>query len=402
MKTMKIGSFFLLLCCSTAFAREHRFQLTETEKEWIKAHPVIRVANEMDWPPFDFNEFGKAKGLAIDHLELLAGKTGLTLEYVHGHTWGELIELFGRGKIDVMPVFYINEARKAYTLYTTPYYRGKLAVFTNTDSNVWRVDLLGKRVGMETGHGSIPLVKRKIPGIEITEVDRKVELVRRLATGQLDAIIGNPFVFYHIAKENQLKNILLSDFVNMSEAEQRDTSLHIGVRKDWPVLHGILQKAMDAVTHEEMADIRKKWADIEIVRKLNWGLVAQISGMVALGLMLLIWHNRRLKRTVALKTGELKNLNEQLELKVEKRTSELLEVNERLSQSLEEVKTLRGIIPICSYCKKIRDDQGAWEVIEAYIGKHSDARFSHGACPDCYDKQMKEMKNEGPKEFSDR
>ena len=60
--------------------------------------------------------------------------------------------------------------------------------------------------------------------------------------------------------------------------------------------------------------------------------------------------------------------------------------NETLRDALTEIKTLRGIIPICSYCHNIRDDEGAWDEIEAYISKHSDAKFSHGICPKCFEK----------------
>ena len=54
-----------------------------------------------------------------------------------------------------------------------------------------------------------------------------------------------------------------------------------------------------------------------------------------------------------------------------------------LQNALSEIKTLRGILPICSNCKKIRDDSGSWEQIESYINKRSEAQFSHGICPDC-------------------
>ncbi|WP_300457285.1 hypothetical protein [Desulfobacula sp.] len=56
---------------------------------------------------------------------------------------------------------------------------------------------------------------------------------------------------------------------------------------------------------------------------------------------------------------------------------------QELKKTLSEVKTLRGLLPICSHCKKIRDDNGYWNQIEAYIQKHSDAEFSHGICQDC-------------------
>ena len=54
-----------------------------------------------------------------------------------------------------------------------------------------------------------------------------------------------------------------------------------------------------------------------------------------------------------------------------------------LQKSLSEVKTLRGFLPICSHCKKIRDDKGYWNQIESYIQEHSETEFSHGICPEC-------------------
>lgn len=57
-----------------------------------------------------------------------------------------------------------------------------------------------------------------------------------------------------------------------------------------------------------------------------------------------------------------------------------------LREALAQVKTLRGFFPICSGCKRIREDDGYWTRIEAYISKHSDAEFSHSICPDCMEK----------------
>lgn len=63
--------------------------------------------------------------------------------------------------------------------------------------------------------------------------------------------------------------------------------------------------------------------------------------------------------------------------------TELEQKVKELEAALEEIKTLKGIIPICSSCKKIRDDEGYWQRIETYISKHSEADFSHGICPNC-------------------
>jgi len=68
------------------------------------------------------------------------------------------------------------------------------------------------------------------------------------------------------------------------------------------------------------------------------------------------------------------------------REAELRRSNEELQQALREVKVLRGLIPICASCKKIRNDGGFWQQIEEYIGEHSEAEFSHGLCQPCLKK----------------
>ncbi|MBM4044630.1 MAG: PAS domain S-box protein [Planctomycetes bacterium] len=61
---------------------------------------------------------------------------------------------------------------------------------------------------------------------------------------------------------------------------------------------------------------------------------------------------------------------------------------QELRLALAEVKTLRGIVPICAWCKKVRDDRGYWEQVESYVSKHTEAEFSHGICPECAKEQL--------------
>ena len=73
-----------------------------------------------------------------------------------------------------------------------------------------------------------------------------------------------------------------------------------------------------------------------------------------------------------------------------------------LEAALSQVKQLQGILPICSYCQKIRDDRNYWQRVDRYITEHSEAKFSHSICPDCYTEitrpqinQMKERCSDG-------
>jgi phosphoserine phosphatase RsbU/P len=81
---------------------------------------------------------------------------------------------------------------------------------------------------------------------------------------------------------------------------------------------------------------------------------------------------RRLHQRLALQNAELQVTNVQLS-----------EVTTTLRAALEEVKTLRGLIPICAWCKQIRDVQGLWHEVEAYLREHTEADFTHGLCPAC-------------------
>ena len=64
---------------------------------------------------------------------------------------------------------------------------------------------------------------------------------------------------------------------------------------------------------------------------------------------------------------------------------------EELQAALSQVKQLSGLLPICSYCKSIRSDENYWQAVEGYLGQHSDAKFTHGICPPCFDRVSKEL-----------
>ena len=68
-------------------------------------------------------------------------------------------------------------------------------------------------------------------------------------------------------------------------------------------------------------------------------------------------------------------------------------LNDRLAKALEEIRVLRGILPICMHCKQVRDDAGGWQAIERYVSERSEARFSHGVCPGCMSEFYPEVRS---------
>jgi len=131
------------------------------------------------------------------------------------------------------------------------------------------------------------------------------------------------------------------------------------------------------------------WAPLLLPTEIVWPILKRVSlpgfilyplGTFMIGTLL----NYHLRQENLQK--ELLKSYAEVDQKVKKRTAELSLANNELQKALSEVKTLRGFLPICSSCKKIRDDKGYWNQIESYIEARSEAEFSHGICPDCQKK----------------
>jgi ABC-type uncharacterized transport system substrate-binding protein len=101
------------------------------------------------------------------------------------------------------------------------------------------------------------------------------------------------------------------------------------------------------------------------------------------------------------KAKKLSKMNKELAIKVQKKTIDLTEKitliekqNEELKEALDQIRTLKGIIPICSHCKSVRNDQGYWNKVEKYLADNTDAVFSHSLCPECLEKYYPEEMDE--------
>ena len=160
-----------------------------------------------------------------------------------------------------------------------------------------------------------------------------------------------------------------------------------------PEVEGVELIAPLKEMHPDMVVIMATaYASLETaVRALNEGASAYITKPLnmdevlatvreALEKQRLVMENRRLLQTVQQQLAELRQAEEVREKLIHE-----------LQDALAEIKTLRGILPICSSCKKIRDDEGYWHQVEVYIRDHSEAEFSHGLCPECAKKLYPEL-----------
>jgi len=237
-----------------------RISLTPEEEVFIEAHPVIRVHNERNWAPFNFNEHGIATGFSIDYMNLLARKIGLQVEYVSGPTWSEFISMIKERRLDVMLNIVKTAEREKFIRFTAePYIETPRAVVVRKDDTTVRNfrDLYGKTVAVEKGFFYEKYLKQNHPEIKIMTVKDTTETLRAVVNGDADATLGVIAVEQFLISSHFFSNLKL--VVDPGEKALRSFPQFIGVRSDWPLLGTMLDKAMGVVTDKDRFILSQKW-----------------------------------------------------------------------------------------------------------------------------------------------
>ena len=246
-----------------ADSRVEALNLTAEERAFLKKHPVFRVGNEDDWPPFDFSEHGKPKGYAIEHLKRLGRKLGISFEFINGYTWSELLELFKEKKIDILPSLWISETRKEYMLFTDPFLELPYVLVTqkaNTEVNSFQ-DLHDTIIAVPKGYKQEEVLREHYPKIELHVVQNPLEGLKAVSFGRAEAFIGYRGVVDHVIASN-----FLSDLKVLGEAgvpELGPQGLYIAVRPELSLLRSILQKAMQQIEESEKVQLAQKWINLD-------------------------------------------------------------------------------------------------------------------------------------------
>lgn len=117
----------------------------------------------------------------------------------------------------------------------------------------------------------------------------------------------------------------------------------------------------------------------------NPELVQQASEVGAGAYLVKLPATREIERAITIAMARFSDMMELrwLNTELQARNEQLQARNKQLQSALDKVKLLGGLLPICGNCKKIRDDEGYWQEVEVYIRDHSEAKFSHGICPNC-------------------
>ncbi len=238
--------------------------LTSIEKKWIRANPLIKVAATPNWPPFEFKEKGRYKGLHADVLRLAAKKAGLEVIPVFGK-WSDLVEQLKNGQLDLCPGLNATDKRKKYLVFTDDWVsESSQVIISPTDNPIESIeDLDGKSVSVEKGYAAEAFLKKNYPNVKLLLVNSTIEALKAVITGKAHAYFGNQAVALYLIKKNTFSGLGVTAFFE----EARRSHYRIGVVDDKPVLRDILQKALTAITTEEMTALQEKWFGVAMARQ---------------------------------------------------------------------------------------------------------------------------------------
>ena len=236
-------------------------ELNQTQKAFLKAHPKIRIGCMNAWPPMNFvDSSGTPDGIGVDYLKLLSRRLGDIFEIVPG-PFKENLQKVKNKKIDAIMDITPKPDRAEYLKFTQPYLTIPHVIVARRNGPYYEKeeDLKGKTLALEKGFYNIKYFKSKYPDlIRIEEYPDTAQALGAVSRGRADAYAGNRAVAAWI-----IENELLSNLQIQGRLAKPGSVLTIGVRKDWPALASILDKALSDLSPEEISAIHRQWAGFD-------------------------------------------------------------------------------------------------------------------------------------------
>ncbi|MEA2078533.1 MAG: PAS domain S-box protein, partial [Pseudomonadota bacterium] len=264
--------------------------LSDTERQWLQAHPVIRLGVDPAWPPFDFiDRQGVHRGMAADFLQLLAQRLGISVEMIPDISWDQTLEQARDRSLDLVSLSHGTPERLEFLTYTDVLTSVPWSIVAQKDFKEidGLNDLAGLEVALVKGYAIEELIRTDYPGIRIRPVASSLDGLRALASGQVKAVVESLAVASYLISENNLVNLRIAADSGLDVME-----LGFGVRSDWPQLVELLNRAIRSLSRDEVRAIYTRWVplaapavdDAAPIEQRLWWFVA--AGLIALVLLI--------------------------------------------------------------------------------------------------------------------
>ena len=322
------------------------YDLTKSEQDWLRAHPVIRLGTVPDWPPISMRDNeGKLSGIVGDYRELIERNSRIHFSIMPEIPYGEVLGRARSGEIDVIMLLGRTPERDQYLLFTTPLFDLPYVIITRNDKQGIHSlsTLAGKKVSVRENMVSHEWLLAEHHELTVVPKKNVVDALQAVISGEVDAFVGGTLPSsYEIAEHGMsgLKVVASADYIN---------KLRIGVRKDWPELVSILNKTLAAIPEEKHHAVLSLWTNLQ-PRGISPLTVAWIvAGLGFLIAVSLLYGNIRLRRSYDL-----------VDEKVRERTEQLNKLNESLIESEMTLSNAQKLSHLGNWDMDIQTQKGQW------------------------------------------
>ncbi len=233
--------------------------LTDEEIIWLEQHRDIKVSNEINWPPFDYNINNTPLGYSISFMDLLAHKLDLNVTYITA-SWAELLQKAFNNELDVVLNIAPTTKRKQHLLFTREYLNSFCVIVCRQDKEFTALgDLTGLTMAVPKNFFYEEIIQKQYPLIKILRVDSSLDAIKAVSLNKADATIGRDAVIKYLIQEYSVEDLKISGILKLPTANS--TALSIGIRKDWPQLQSILNKLILNLTYSEKKQLYNSWLD---------------------------------------------------------------------------------------------------------------------------------------------
>jgi len=234
--------------------------LSDEERAYIRSLGTIKVSNELDWPPIDYAVSAQPQGYAVDLLRLLGTMTGLSLEFVNGYRWNELVRLFEEDRLDILQPVFTNPAMQARGTLSRPFLQLPYAIVTRPQASSLSslAGLDGKTVAVPSGWTILTSLRQHHPGIQILEVASTRAALQAVLEGKADATLDAAPVLHYTVDHYYLEGLQFHENIDVT-ADHLPRQLHLLLKSAQPQLIAIINRALAAVTPHAKAELAKKW-----------------------------------------------------------------------------------------------------------------------------------------------
>ncbi len=288
--------------------------LTPIEQRWIERNEPIAYSYDPDYAPFEWtNEVGLHSGIIADILKIVSSKTDITFVPIPAATWTEAVELAKSGEVEMLSAASKNSEREKYMNFTSKsIYSNLTLLLAHTDDKSVYLDMLGgmsnKKIGVIKGTALAAYLSDTYPQLSYVPFSSTKEGFESVRNKTVDLFAINAATAQYFIKQRgyeDLRVALKLDYI---------FDLKIALSKEMPPeVISILEKALESISPKEIADIYYKWTNVSVETKIDWVMIAEISGVILLILLFVLYNNYKLKSKVIEKTADINRQKDELE-----------------------------------------------------------------------------------------